>query len=177
MAEAITIARPYANAAFDLANEKGELKGWSELLAFFAQSVADPQMQSVIGSPLVSDEQVLSLMGDIAGEAMTTDATSFLALLAENKRLPLLPHIAVIYEQLRAEAEQVMTADVSAARALTKKQEANIAKALKKRTGRDVTLNVEIDESLLGGAIIRAGDLIIDGSALGKLNRLANVIN
>ena len=70
-----------------------------------------------------------------------------------------------------------MTADVSTARALTKKQEANIAKALKKRTGRDVTLNVEIDESLLGGAIIRAGDLVIDGSALGKLNRLANVIN
>ena len=85
--------------------------------------------------------------------------------------------IAVIFEQLRAEAEQVMTAEVSSARALTPEQEANIAKALKKRTGRDVTLSVEVDESLLGGAIIRAGDLIIDGSALGKLNRLANVIN
>jgi len=71
----------------------------------------------------------------------------------------------------------VMTAEVSSARALTPEQESNIAKALKKRTGRDVTLNVEVDESLLGGAIIRAGDLIIDGSALGKLNRLANVIN
>jgi F-type H+-transporting ATPase subunit delta len=70
-----------------------------------------------------------------------------------------------------------MTAEVSSARALTPEQESNIAKALKKRTGRDVTLNVEVDESLLGGAIIRAGDLIIDGSALGKLNRLANVIN
>ena len=91
--------------------------------------------------------------------------------------MQLLSDIAVIYEELRAEAEQVMTAEVSAARALTKKQQANIAAALKKRTGRDVTLNVEIDESLLGGAIIRAGDLIIDGSALGKLNRLANVIN
>ena len=85
--------------------------------------------------------------------------------------------IAVIFEQLRAEAEQVMTAEVSSARALTPEQESNIAKALKKRTGRDVTLSVEVDESLLGGAIIRAGDLIIDGSALGKLNRLANVIN
>ena len=85
--------------------------------------------------------------------------------------------IAAIFEQLRAEAEQVMTAEVSSARALTPEQESNIAKALKKRTGRDVTLSVEVDESLLGGAIIRAGDLIIDGSALGKLNRLANVIN
>ena len=98
-------------------------------------------------------------------------------LLAENNRLSLLGDIAVIYEELRAEAEQVMTADVSAAKPLTEEQEANISAALKKRTGRDVTLNVEVDESLLGGAVIRAGDLIIDGSALGKLNRLANVIN
>ncbi len=177
MAEAITIARPYANAVFAIAQEKAELKAWSELLEVLSQTVADPAMQSIIASPSVNEEQVLGLMTDIAGEAMTDDATSFLALLANNNRLQLLSDIAVIFEELRAEAEQVMIAEVSAARALTKKQQANIAAALKKRTGRDVTLNVEIDESLLGGAIIRAGDLIIDGSALGKLNRLANVIN
>ena len=177
MAEAITIARPYANAVFAIAQEKSELKVWSELLEVLSQSVADPAMQSIIASPSVGDDQVLGLMADIAGEAMTEDATSFLALLANNNRLQLLSDIAVIFEELRAEAEQVMTAEVSSAKALTKKQQANIAAALKKRTGRDVTLNVEIDESLLGGAIIRAGDLIIDGSALGKLNRLANVIN
>jgi len=177
MAEAITIARPYANAVFDIANEKGELQSWSDCLVMLAQSVVDPDIAAMIASPSVSDEQVINVLADIAGESVTTEARHFLALLAENKRLPLLADIAVIFEQLRAEAEKVMTVGVSTAKALTKKQEANIAKALKKRTGRDVTLNVEINESLLGGAIIRAGDLVIDGSALGKLNRLANVIN
>lgn len=177
MAEAITIARPYANAVFDIANEKGELQSWSDCLVMLAQSVVDPDIAAMIASPSVSDEQVINVLADIAGESVTTEARHFLALLAENKRLPLLADIAVIFEQLRAEAEKVMTVRVSTAKALTKKQEANIAKALKKRTGRDVTLNVEINESLLGGAIIRAGDLVIDGSALGKLNRLANVIN
>jgi len=177
MAEAITIARPYANAAFDIANEKVDLKTWSGFLAVMAQSVVDEDIEAMIASPSISDEQVISILVDIAGELVTTEGRHFLALLAENKRLPVLMDIAVIFEQLRADAEQVMTAEVSSARALTPEQEANIAKALKKRTGRDVTLSVEVDESLLGGAIIRAGDLIIDGSALGKLNRLANVIN
>lgn len=177
MAEAITIARPYANAAFDIANEKVDLKTWSGFLAVMAQSVVDEGIEAMIANPSISDEQVISILVDIAGELVTTEGRHFLALLAENKRLPILMDIAVIFEQLRAEAEQVMTAEVSSARDLTPEQEANIAKALKKRTGRDVTLSVEVDESLLGGAIIRAGDLIIDGSALGKLNRLANVIN
>jgi F-type H+-transporting ATPase subunit delta len=177
MAEAITIARPYANAAFDIANEKVELKAWSGFLAVMAQSVVDEGIEAMIANPSISDEQVINILADIAGELVTTQGRHFLALLAENKRLPILMDIAFIFEQLRAEAEQVMTAEVSSARALTPEQESNIAKALKKRTGRDVTLSVEVDESLLGGAIIRAGDLIIDGSALGKLNRLANVIN
>lgn len=177
MAEAITIARPYANAVFAIANEKGELKSWSDLLAVLAQAVAVPNMQSVISSPSVGDEQVLGLLAELAGELMSDDAQHFLALLAENNRLQLLEHIAVIFDELRAEAEQVMAADVTTARALTSEQEANIAAALKKRLGRDVTLNTSVDESLLGGAIIRAGDLIIDGSALGKLNRLANAIS
>lgn len=177
MAEAITIARPYASAVFAIANEKGELKAWSELLAVLAQCVAVPNMQSVISSPSVSDEQVVGLLADIAGELMSDDARNFLSLLAENNRLQLLEHIAVMYEELRAEAEQVIAADVATARALTPEQEKSISAALKKRLGRNVTLNSNVDESLLGGAIIRAGDLVIDGSALGKLNRLANAIN
>lgn len=177
MAEAITIARPYANAVFAIAKDKGELKAWSDLLAIFSQSVADPKMQSIIASPSVSDDDAIALMTEIAGDAMQEDATSFLKLLAENNRLQLLTDIASLFEELREEAEQVMTADVTSARPLTPEQEASISAALKKRTGRDVSLNTEVDESLLGGAIIRAGDLIIDGSALGKLNKLANVIN
>lgn len=177
MAEAITIARPYANAVFALAHEKGELKAWSDLLATLSLCVADPKMQSIITSPAVSDEQVITLLAEIAGELLSQDGRNFLALLAENNRLMILADIAVIFEELRAEAEQTMVADVVSSRALTPEQEQKIATALKARFGRDVTLNSSVDESLLGGAIIRAGDLIIDGSALGKLNRLAQAIN
>lgn len=176
MAEAITIARPYAHAVFGIANDKGELKAWSELLAVLAQCVAQPEVQSVISSPAVSDEQVINLLANVSGELMTDDAHNFLAVLAQNNRLQLLADIAVIYEELREEAEQMMTADVTSALKLTAKQEDDISAALKKRLGRDITLNTSVDKTLLGGAIIRAGDLIIDGSALGKLNRLANAI-
>ncbi|WP_297809285.1 F0F1 ATP synthase subunit delta [uncultured Methylophaga sp.] len=177
MAEAITIARPYANAVFSLAQEKGELKAWSDLLAVLAQCVSEPEMQSIITSPAVSDEQVVDVLADIAGDSMTTDAKHFLALLAENDRLLLMTEITVLFEALRAEAEKQMTADVISARELSPEQADKISAALKQRLGRDITLNTSIDESLLGGAIIRAGDLVIDGSALGKLNRLANAIN
>jgi len=177
MAEAITIARPYAAAVFAIANDKGELKVWSELLALLAQAVAVPSMQSVIGSPSVSNDQVLTLLAEIGGELMSEDAQHFLAVLAENKRLQLLEHIVVTFEELRAEAEKVMMADVTSAQKLTVAQEKDISAALKARLGRNVTLNTSIDKNLLGGAIIRAGDLIIDGSALGKLNRLTNAVS
>jgi F-type H+-transporting ATPase subunit delta len=177
MAEAITIARPYASAVFSIAQEKGELKAWSELLMVLAQCANDPQMQSIITSPAVSDEQVVSILADIAGDAVTADARNFLTLLAENNRLMLLTEITVLFEELRAEAEKSMTAEVVSAKALTPEQEAKISDALKARLGRDITLETSVDESLLGGAIIHAGDLVIDGSALGKLNRLANAIN
>mmetsp|Transcript_11734 Transcript_11734/g.15158 ORF Transcript_11734/g.15158 Transcript_11734/m.15158 type:complete len:178 (-) Transcript_11734:4327-4860(-) len=177
MAEAITIARPYASAVFAIAQEKGELKAWSDLLMVLAQCVEQPEMQSIITSPAVSDEQAVSVLADIAGDLMTADANNFLLLLAENNRLLSLSDVTVLFEELRAEAEKSMTAEVISARELTAEQAANISAALKQRLGRDVTLNTSIDESLLGGAIIRAGDLVIDGSALGKLNRLANAIN
>lgn len=177
MAEAITIARPYASAVFAIAQEKGELKAWSDLLMVLAQCVEQPEMQSIITSPAVSDEQAVSVLADIAGDLMTADAKNFLLLLAENNRLLSLSDVTVLFEELRAEAEKSMTAEVISARELTVEQAANISAALKQRLGRDVTLNTSIDESLLGGAIIRAGDLVIDGSALGKLNRLANAIN
>ena len=176
MAEAMTIARPYANAIFAIAEEKNELKSWSDLLATFSQCVADAKMQSIIISPVVSAEQVINVFADIAGE-VSAEAQNILAILAKSSRLGLLSEITILFEQLREESEQVMMADVISARALTAEQKKIIAVALGVRLGRDVTLNVNVDESLLGGAIIRADDLIIDGSALGKLNRLANVLS
>jgi F-type H+-transporting ATPase subunit delta len=177
MAEAITIARPYAEAIFALAHEKDELKAWSESLAILSQCVSDAKMQSIITSPAVSDEQAVTLLVDILGENAGSDTRNFLSVLAENNRLMILADIAVIFEELRAEAEQTMVADVTASQPLTPEQEQTISAALKQRFGRDVTLSSSVDESLLGGAIIRAGDLIIDGSALGKLNRLEKALN
>lgn len=176
MAESITIARPYASAVFAIAQEKGDMQAWSELLKVLAQCAATDEVQAVLVSPAVSDEQAVNLLADITGE-LSKDARSFLLLLAENNRLLLLPEIAELYEQLRAEAEQMLSADVITARPLTDEQKSKIAAALKKRLGKEITLSESVDESLLGGAIIRAGDLVIDGSALGKLNRLASAIS
>lgn len=175
MAEAITIARPYAVAVFSLAQEKGDLQTWSELLQTAAQCAESAEVQAILTSPAVSDEQAVDLLGDVVGK-LSADARNFLLLLAENNRLLLLPEIATLFEELRADAEQMLTAEVVMARALTDAQKTKIAAALKKRLGKEVTLTEQVDESLLGGAIIRAGDLVIDGSALGKLNRLANAI-
>lgn len=175
MAEAITIARPYAVAVFSLAQEKGDLQTWSEMLQTAAQCAESAEVQAILTSPAVSDEQAVDLLGDVVGK-LSDDARNFLLLLAENNRLLLLPEIATLFEELRADAEQMLTAEVVTARALTDAQKTKIAAALKKRLGKEVTLTEQVDESLLGGAIIRAGDLVIDGSALGKLNRLANAI-
>lgn len=175
MAETITIARPYATAVFAIAQDKAETAAWSEKLAVFAQCAQTEEVQAIVTSPAVTDEQAVDLLADIAGD-LPADLRNFLLLLAENNRLLLLPDIAEIFDQLHAQAEQTLAADVLSARPLTDAQKDKIAAALKKRLGKDITLNEEVDESLLGGAIIRAGDLVIDGSALGKLNRLASAI-
>lgn len=177
MAEAITVARPYAHAVFAVAKEEGRLKQWSELLEVLALCVADADLQRLITSPAVSDEQTVEVLVDITADLVGESARNFLSLLAENNRLLLLDDIAVIFEELRAEAEQSLTAEVISAKPLTDEQANKISAALNKRLGRDISLEVSIDESLLGGAIIRAGDLVIDGSALGKLNRLANALS
>lgn len=176
MAESITIARPYASAVFAIAQEKGDMQSWSELLATLAQCAENRDIQAVLDNPKLSDEQAVDFLAGITGE-LSVEARSFLLLLAENNRLMLLSEIAEIYEALRADAEQKLFADVITAKPLTDEQKSKIAAALQQRLGKEVTLSESVDESLLGGAIIRAGDLVIDGSALGKLNRLASAIN
>lgn len=176
MAESITIARPYASAVFAIAQEKDDMQSWSELLATLAQCADNSDVQAIFDNPKLGDEQVVDFLAGITGE-LSVDARSFLLLLAENNRLTMLPEIAEMYEALRADAEQKLFADVITARPLTDEQKSKIAEALKQRLGKEVTLSESVDESLLGGAIIRAGDLVIDGSALGKLNRLASAIN
>jgi len=176
MAENITIARPYAQAIFSLAQEQGDLKGWSDMLQFAAAVGADPEMVAVIDSPRFDSSQLAELFIEICDDKLNDAGKNMIRVLAENDRLPLLPEVAELYEAERAAVEGTVVAEVTSATALNNAQQQSIAEALKKRLGRDVTLECKIDESLLGGAIIRAGDVVIDGSVVGKLEKLATAL-
>lgn len=172
MAEKTTIARPYAQAVFELAQERKELPRWSEMLHLAAAVVSDERVGALVGDPRVSKAQLAALIVDVGGERFTQEARHFVQLLAENGRLSVLPEIAAHYEDYRADAERTVEAQVISAFAIDEAQQKQVAAALKKRLGREVTVSCEVDESLLGGAIIRAGDLVIDGSVLGQLAKL-----
>jgi F-type H+-transporting ATPase subunit delta len=173
MAEKTTIARPYARAVFELARDKGKLTQWSEALAFAALVVRDPNMAALIASPRIAKDQAAGMLIDVVGERLDADMRNLVWVLAENRRLALLPEIAALYEQHRAEAEGTVEVHLTSATPVSEAQRARIADALKAKLRRAVNLQCDTDESLLGGAIIRAGDLVIDGSVRGKLSRLA----
>jgi F-type H+-transporting ATPase subunit delta len=172
MADLTTIARPYARALFDLARPE-DRAGWSEMLTLLATIVTDETLRPVLADPALSRTQKADLVLDICGDQLSTEAYNVVRLLADNKRLEALPEIAEVYETLRAEAEKTLVADLISAFEISKQQRKQIAVALSNRLKRKVELNCQVDESLLGGTIIRAGDLVIDGSARSHLNKLA----
>ena len=176
MAENITIARPYAQAIFSTAQEQGDLAGWSATVQFAAAVVSDPEMAALIDSPRFDKGQIAELLIDVCGDKLNDAGKNMIHVLAENDRLEVLPEIAELYEAERAAVEGTVVAEVISATALNDAQQGKIAAALKNRLGRDVTLECKTDESLLGGAIIRAGDVVIDGSVVGKLEKLASAL-
>lgn len=176
MAENITIARPYAQAVFSLAQEQGDLKGWSDMLQFAAAVAADPEMVAIIDSPRFDNSQLADMFIEVCGDKLNDAGKSMIRVLAENDRLSILPEVAELFEAERANVEGTVVAEVTSAVALNEAQQKSIIEALKKRLGREVTLECNIDESLLGGAIIRAGDVVIDGSVVGKLEKLASTL-
>ncbi|VAX11033.1 ATP synthase delta chain [hydrothermal vent metagenome] len=176
MAEKSTIARPYAQAAFDLAKDKNDLKSWSEMLALAAMIVSDEQVHRLIGNPEVSKDDLVELILNVAGEGLDTVGRNFIRVLSGNGRLNVLPEIALLYEQHRAEAERYVDAEVISAFPLSDAQQQTLVDSLKNKLGRDVRLTASTDETLIGGAIVRAGDLVIDGSITGHLNKLAQTL-
>lgn len=169
MSQAITLARPYARALFLLAKEAGHLKSVSESLSFSAQASVVPELATLLGNPRVSDAQLLDLLSPVeANETMQR----FLTVLAENNRLALLPEVSELFEQLRAESERVLKANITSAVALSDTELSKLTDALKKRFGREVEVQTAVDASLIGGSIIDTGDLVIDGSVRNKLARL-----
>jgi F-type H+-transporting ATPase subunit delta len=173
MAERTTIARPYARAAFAYAQAHDGLARWSNLLAKAALVVADSQVAKLLGNPHVRSADLVSLIGDACGADLDDHGRNFLATLANNRRLAILPQIAELYEELRAEVENVADVEITSAVALDDTQRTRLSKALEKRLRRSVRLHCAVDPSLIGGAVVRSGDMVIDGSVKARLERLA----
>jgi F-type H+-transporting ATPase subunit delta len=172
MAEAITVARPYAQAAFLFANEHHTLKDWSAMLSLLATIADDAGMSELLDSPHLTETQLADLFIQVAGEGINEKCANFVRELAANGRLKLLPEIAALFEIQRRDAEGTVQAELVTAYPASEAQQAEIIASLRKRLGREVELSCSTDSDLLGGAIIRAGDLVIDGSVRGKLERL-----
>ena len=176
MSEAITTARPYAQAAFEEAQKQNALKGWSEMLLSLAEAVNHPEVRALVGNPRVAKKQVEGLVEALLGSDASAQQRNFVRVLADNQRLLVLPEIAGLFEALKAEAEKTVNVVVDAAFELSAAQQDKIVSSLKKRMGREIKLTCKVNKELLGGVVIRAGDKVIDGSARTRLSEMANAL-
>lgn len=177
MSELTTAARPYARAVFELAQESNSFERWSDLLQNLAAIAGHADMAIRLDSPSFSRSEKANMLVAVLGDENTNaQERNFVSMLAENARLPALVEIAAHYEVLRAEAEGIVEATVVSAVEIDETQKQKITEALKKRFGCDVSLSCSVDESLMGGAIIRAGDVVIDGSIKSKVEKLSHVV-
>ena len=177
MAELFSIARPYAQAVFELARASGDYNDWSQSLGAMALVSRDPDMKALIRNPRASRQEIAQVIADVCGNQIEEKGKNLLRLLAQNRRLHVLPAIADQYENLRAEAERTVQAELESALPVSDSEQQRIADALTARLGRKVELVCSITETLVGGAVIRAGDLVIDGSVRARLEKLAVAIS
>jgi F-type H+-transporting ATPase subunit delta len=176
MAEPSTVARPYAEAAFKLAEASKALAKWSEMLGALASVAQDERVRARISDPKLSDAQVAGILIAILQGRLTAEAENFVRVLAQNKRLELLPLIHAQFEALKDESEGVVEAEVQSAFELTETQVRDLVQRLEKSTGRKVRTQVHIDKDLIGGVKIVLGDKVIDGSARAQLGALENAL-
>ena len=176
MAEPSTIARPYAEAAFRLADAQGKLAEWSATLANLAAVAADARVRAAIGDPNVSGGQDCRACSSRSSPASSTgEAENFVRVLAENDRLEVLPEIRAQFEALKNEREGVVEAEIFTAFDMDAAQVADLVARLEKSTGRKVKARVSVDKSLIGGVKIVVGDKVIDGSARAQLGALGRM--
>ncbi len=175
MSELTTIARPYAKAAFDFAVEANAIESWLEQLTFAAQVSQDDTIQAYLSGG-VSVEQATTLFLNVCGEQVDSKGQNFLKLLAENHRLLALPQVLTEFCELKAEHEKTVNVDVTSAIKLKAAQTKALSAALEKRLARKVKLNCKVDKNIISGLVIQAGDMVIDGSVQGKLNRLTQTL-
>lgn len=176
MAEVQTLARPYARAVFELASADAATAQWSAALKSLAQLVQMPQIVSLIGHPALTRRQLAGLLSDALGDQGTPQLRALLALLSENHRLRLLPAIAAQYEALKAVAESRIDIEITTAVKVQDAQAQRLTDAIQRRLKKETQVHWAIDQSLIGGARIRAGDTVVDGSLKGELVRLAQTL-
>lgn len=177
MSELTTLARPYARAVFELAQAAGSLDAWSDELAFMAAVANDPQLKALMDSPKLTSEQRADIFNQVCVDKTSDAGKNLVKLMAENGRMAALTDVAALFEVMKNEAQGQVDARVVSAQPVSDEQQAAIAKALKERLGREVRLNVSVDESLMGGAVVYAGDLVIDGSIRGRIDKIAISMN
>ena len=173
MAETVTIARPYAEALYRLASETKALDQWSEMLAAASAVANDETMRDAIGNPKLTRADVEAIFLSVLGKRLNAAGENLVRLLVHNGRLAVLPQIAALFEKLRAEQSGVMEADIASAFPLAAAQIEELAALLEKRFARKVTTRVSVDPELLGGVKIIAGDVVIDASVRGQLDKMA----
>lgn len=176
MAELITLARPYAKAAFETAKAKEQLDSWSESLSRLAGVLSDPEMQRVVSHPGLTADQKIALLKDVCGGELPEPVANFVHILADNRRLLLIPTIEQMFAGLRREHERTVDISLTTAFDLTSEQEEKLSQALARKLDRHIQLSSRTDRSIIGGVVIEAGDLVIDASVRGKLARMADAV-
>lgn len=175
MSEFVTVARPYAKAAFDFAVEHQSLDRWQSMLAFTAEVTRNEQIEELLSGALAPETMSQTFIA-VCGEQLDDAGQNLIKVMAENGRLRVLPEVLQQFIELRASLEAIAEVEVTSATPLSEAQQAKIAAAMEKRLSRKVKLNCKIDKSVLAGVIIRAGDMVIDGSVRSRLERLADVL-
>ena len=173
MSELSTLARPYAEAVFRMAQDENDLAGWSSRVTTLATIVSDAQVARLIADPAVPADRVAELIVSVVGDALGERGANFVKVLSANDRLTLLPEISTQFETLKAGAEGTLEATITSAQELSQAQVDDLVAGLKAKFQRAVNVQVAVDPELIGGAVIMIGDQVIDGSVKGRLQRMA----
>jgi F-type H+-transporting ATPase subunit delta len=177
MAELSTLARPYARAAFEYALEHNTLDSWSQALSSAAEVSRDERVAAILASPAHTASHLAEMLLSLCGDDFGKEQQNFIHVLSANKRLPLLAEISLLFNKLKSEQEKTVDVTVVSAFELEDSARQSLAQVLSKKLAREVNVETKVDASLLGGVLIRAGDMVIDGSVRGRLNKLAEAMN
>ncbi|MDT8437904.1 MAG: F0F1 ATP synthase subunit delta [Wenzhouxiangellaceae bacterium] len=176
MLAAATLARPYARAAFDVAAHKEAVDDWSRMLELASQVVSSASFGPLLGHPKIGQNELLAVFGDVLGEAADAGFSGFLKVLMHYRRLDLLPEITAQFEALKRAREHKLKVSVTSAIELDADQLGKLGQRLQQRFGSDIEMETQIDDSLIGGLIVRAGDKVIDASVRGRLEQLGRAL-